>query len=261
MTKTTPAVNFSRRKNLLGLPVDLFTMEETLAEVRRILRERTGPVQHSALNAAKVVKAQRDVLLRDSILRSGIINPDGQALVWAGRLLDVPLPERVAGIDLMQKLVALAEADGYGIFLLGATAEVLAATREKLLRRHPRLHVAGTHHGYFSRDEDVEVAKMVRSSGAQMLFVALPTPRKEYFLKDFGEFMGVPFQMGVGGSFDVIAGKTPRAPVWMQRRGLEWLFRLLQEPGRMWKRYLVTNTRFLILVAAYWLQKKRQKHD
>jgi N-acetylglucosaminyldiphosphoundecaprenol N-acetyl-beta-D-mannosaminyltransferase len=135
----------------------------------------------------------------------------------------------------------------YPVFLLGAEEPVVKATAEVLQRKYPSLQIAGHHHGFFWNDE-AAVVSIIKASGAKLLFVAITSPRKENFIHRWREELGVDFVMGVGGTFDVVAGKVMRAPVWMQRVGLEWLFRALQEPERLWKRYLTTNSQFLAML-------------
>ena len=222
-------------------------MAETLAEIERAIA--TGRyTQHMAINAAKLVAMHDDPKLCEIIDACGLVNADGQSVVWASRLLGDPLPERVAGIDLMEALLELAERRGYRVYFLGARAEVLDLAVERLVARYPRLQLAGARDGYFSDDEAPEVCDAIRASRTDVLFVAMSSPRKEYFLGEYGPHLDAPFVMGVGGSIDVIAGVTRRAPAVWQSLGLEWLFRLLQEPRRMFRRYAVTNTRFIALV-------------
>jgi len=167
--------------------------------------------------------------------------------VWASRLLGDPLPERVAGIDLMARLVEAAEEHGYRVFFLGATPGVLARAVAELRARHPRLHVAGARDGYFRPDEESAVREEIRAAAPDILFVAMGSPRKEHWVAAAPD-LDVGFAMGVGGSLDVIAGHVRRAPRLVQRLGLEWLFRLAQEPRRLVRRYVTTNTRFLLLL-------------
>jgi N-acetylglucosaminyldiphosphoundecaprenol N-acetyl-beta-D-mannosaminyltransferase len=236
------------RTEVLGCPIDVLDMEQALGRIDEFVRER-GFAQHMAINAAKIVSMRDDPQLREVIARCHLVTADGQAIVWAAKLLGRPLPERVAGIDLMTALFARAEERGWRPYILGARQEVLETAVGRIRERHPRLELAGYRDGYFSREDEPEVAAAIRDSGADILFVAISSPRKEYFLGDHGPAMGVPFVMGVGGAIDVVAGKTSRAPVWMQKTGLEWLYRLLQEPRRMFKRYATTNARFIGLVA------------
>jgi N-acetylglucosaminyldiphosphoundecaprenol N-acetyl-beta-D-mannosaminyltransferase len=236
------------RAEVLGCRIDRLDMRATLAEVERVIASRRY-TQHMAINAAKLVTMHEDARLREIVGGCGLVNADGQSVVWASRMLGDPLPERVAGTDLMHELLALAEEKGYRVYFLGARAEVLERALERLRETYPALQVAGARDGYFSDDEEAGVAAAVATSRADILFVAMSSPRKEYFLGAHGPRLGVPFVMGVGGSIDVVAGVTRRAPLVWQRAGCEWLYRLLQEPRRMFRRYAVTNTRFAMLVA------------
>lgn len=204
--------------------------------------------QHVVVNVAKLVHMQKDPELRASVSSCDIINIDGMGVVWGARFLGHKVPERVAGVDLFHELISMSAENGLSIYLLGATEEVVSKTASVVLSRYPSIKLSGYHHGYFWDDEEAVVEK-VRESGAQLLFVAITSPKKENFINRWKEDLGVKFVMGVGGTFDVVSGKVKRAPVWMQRSGLEWLYRVIQEPGRMWKRYLSTNSEFAWMLA------------
>lgn len=235
----------TRREKLLGLPMDLLTMEESVDACVDLMRaERFA--QHVVVNAAKVVAAHDDPELARIIAACDLINVDGMSVVWAGRFLGHSIPERVAGIDLMERLLERCVKEGFGVFFLGASEDTLRAFTEQVIVRYPDLVVAGSHHGYFA--DDHQMAEAIRSSGARLLLIGISSPRKERFVDAVRNNLGPLVAMGVGGSFDIWAGKTRRAPEWMQRAGLEWLYRVIQEPRRMWRRYLVGNTRFLLLV-------------
>jgi N-acetylglucosaminyldiphosphoundecaprenol N-acetyl-beta-D-mannosaminyltransferase len=231
---------------VFGVPLHPLTMSGTVERVGALLRSG-GRHQHVALNAAKVVALRDDPSLASIVRSCSLVSADGQAVVWAARLLGVDVPERVAGIDLMEHLLARAAREGWSAYFLGAKQGVVEATVEEEQRRHPGLKVAGFRDGHWTPEEEAGVVATVAASGADLLFVAMPTPRKERFLAEHLDNLGVTFAMGVGGSFDVVAGVTSRAPRWMQRLGLEWAHRLLQEPRRMFRRYLVGNTRFVAL--------------
>lgn len=231
-----------KRIELFSCPMDVATRRETV-ELIRCRVESNRFTQHVVVNVAKIVHMQRDSVLAASIRACDIVNIDGMGVVWAARMLGVDVPERVAGVDLFDDLLAMAAERGFPVFLLGATPVVVQATAEIIGERHPRLIVAGYHHGYFWDDEPAIVEK-IGASGARLLFVAITSPKKENFIDRWRTQLGVDFVMGVGGTFDVVAGKVRRAPVWMQRYGLEWLYRVIQEPGRMWRRYLTTNLQF-----------------
>jgi N-acetylglucosaminyldiphosphoundecaprenol N-acetyl-beta-D-mannosaminyltransferase len=235
------------RRQLLGCPVDAVTLEEAVGVVDEAVRSGR-PIRQMSLNAGKLVKLQRDEELRDAVESSDLITADGQSVVWASRLLGQRLPERVAGIDLMDALLSLAALRGYRVYLLGARQEVVEEAARRICRRHPSLPLAGYQHGYFGPDEEDEVVGRIERAQPDLLFVALETPAKEIFLARHRDRLGVNFAMGIGGTLDVIAGLRRRAPRWMQRAGLEWVFRFAQDPRRMARRYIIGNTQFAWLV-------------
>jgi N-acetylglucosaminyldiphosphoundecaprenol N-acetyl-beta-D-mannosaminyltransferase len=237
------------KARLFGVPVDLLSIDETVERCRELIEQRR-PVQHAFINAAEAVMMEDVPGFRETLAGCDIVNADGQSIVWAARLLGVKLAGRVAGPDLMERLLGLAEREGYPVYFLGTRAEVLELFEAAVRKLHPRLAIAGRHHGYFTDDE--AVADDIHRSGARLLFVAISSPRKEFFLSKNLERIGPLFAMGVGGSFDLVAGVLRRAPRWMQGAGLEWLWRLIQEPGRMWRRYLIGNARFLVLTVKEW---------
>lgn len=192
---------------------------------------------------AKIVNMRKDKTLAESVTHCDIINIDGMGIVWGCAFFGHNVPERVAGVDLFLNLNAMAEQESLPVFYLGAKQEVVEETAQRMQQSHPNLKIAGTHHGYFWDDEEA-VVNQIKESGAQLLFVAITSPKKENFINKWQDKLGVNFVMGVGGTFDVVAGKINRAPKWIQNAGLEWLYRVLQEAGRMWKRYLVTNSKF-----------------
>jgi N-acetylglucosaminyldiphosphoundecaprenol N-acetyl-beta-D-mannosaminyltransferase len=241
------------RVRLFGTPVDALTFAETVDRSFE-LADAGGPTQHVVLNAAKVVQMREDDRLRSIVGGCDLVNADGQSVVWASRVLGRPLPERVAGIDLFKAIVERAARTGHRVFFLGATQEVLAEMVGRLRARHPSLVIAGYRDGYW--DDDDDVVETVRAARPDFLFLAIPSPRKEYWLSENLERLAVPFVMGVGGTFDVVAGKVRRAPVWVQRVGCEWLYRLAQEPRRMWKRYLWGNSLFVGLIALEWWRSR-----
>jgi len=240
---------------LFGIPVANLSMDETVDLIHDRIARRE-PLHQVVINAGKVVAMQDDELLRQSVLDADLINADGISIVWASRLLGRPLKERVAGIDLMQRLVESAPAKGHRIFLFGAREEVVSRVKQIWQAQYGPV-IAGYRNGYFTPEEEEAIARQIAASGADMLFVAISSPKKEIFLKKYKHILrDIPYVMGVGGSFDVVAGKTKRAPRWMQQAGLEWLYRFVQEPRRMWRRYLIGNARFMALV----LREMFKKH-
>jgi N-acetylglucosaminyldiphosphoundecaprenol N-acetyl-beta-D-mannosaminyltransferase len=240
------AVHASRAE-ILGHEVDRLGLDETVQRCRDLIlgAERA---HHVSLNAAKLVRARADDRLAEVLRTAELVNADGQSIVWASRLLGDPLPERVAGIDLMMRLLELAENEGLAVFFLGAAPEALEAALENLRTRYPRLRIVGQHHGYFDDAESARICAEVNEAHPAILFVGMSSPRKEYWVHENRDALGVPLMMGIGGGIDIVAGSVARAPKWMQRAGLEWAFRLLQEPGRLWRRYLFTNAQFLALL-------------
>ena len=250
--------DFKNQKKVyvFNCPIDALTMKETVQIVDNVIKEGKH-IHHAVVNVAKIVKMQEDKELYNSIVNADIINADGMPIVWASRLLGKPLPERVAGIDLMQELIKLAYNRKYKIFFFGAKEEVVKKVVEKYSKEYSPEIIAGYRNGYYSEEEEPLIAKQIAESGANILFVGISSPKKEKFLYKYKHILkNVNFIMGVGGSFDVIAGKIKRAPKWMQKCGLEWVYRLVQEPRRMWRRYLIGNTKFIILVIKEFLKTR-----
>jgi len=235
------------RITIMKAPVDVLTMHETIEIIDDSIREKRS-IQHIVVNAAKLVHMQSDEELYNSVVESDIINADGMAVVWASELLGTPLPERVSGVDLMQELVILAADKNYRIFFFGGREEVVSEVVRKYTSIFGEEIIAGYRNGYYKREEERAIASQIAASKADILFVAISSPTKEIFLNTYKQELNVPFIMGVGGSFDVVAGKVKRAPKWMQKRGLEWFYRLIQEPRRMWRRYLITNSLFIFYI-------------
>jgi N-acetylglucosaminyldiphosphoundecaprenol N-acetyl-beta-D-mannosaminyltransferase len=202
---------------MFGIPMHPWTMNESVEEISARLNEPRF-TQHVVINVAKLVALQHDTRLREAVLRCDIVNVDGMGVVWGGRLLGLPIPERVAGIDLFYELLGLAERRGEPVYFLGAKTDVITKAVENLRSQYPSLNVVGWHHGYFW-DDAKTVVNDIRRSGATMLFVAITSPKKEQFIHHWRDELGVKFAMGVGGTFDIVAGKTRRAPVWMQQAG------------------------------------------
>jgi len=244
------------RIDFLGIPVCAVDMRGAIALVDSAIAERS-PLHIGVINAAKVVGMARDPELRSAVLSSDAIFADGMSIVWASRLLGVPLPERVTGIDLMMNLLARGSELGYRVFCLGAREDVSKRVAEIIGRDFPGVQLVGRHHGYFSKDEEADIVKLIAAARPDMLFVAMTSPMKENFLARWGSELNTTVTHGVGGSFDVLAGYVMRAPPLWCSLGLEWLYRLKQEPRRLWKRYLVTNTVFCNMVLRAWLRRVR----
>ncbi|WEX75012.1 WecB/TagA/CpsF family glycosyltransferase [Sinorhizobium numidicum] len=234
------------RQLLFGMYLDALRMNDVVEACRAALMTRNRLLL-GVLNAAKIVKLRKDALLRRSLIECDLLLADGQSVVWASKLLGRPLPERIAGVDVFHQLLLLAHREGHAIALLGAKPDILGRLQEELRARFPGLTIVYSHHGYFQDSEAAAIAEDIRQSGADMLFLGMTSPKKEIFLGTYGASLDVPVLHGVGGSFDILAGITKRAPLAWQRAGMEWAYRALQEPRRLWWRYLTTNTSFIRL--------------
>jgi N-acetylglucosaminyldiphosphoundecaprenol N-acetyl-beta-D-mannosaminyltransferase len=255
-TATDDPPKRAERQRLFGLPVDAVTFAQASQFAVDAVARRV-PRCVLFVNAAKVVMAREDARLRDALEHADLVAVDGQPVVWASRLLHRPVPARVAGVDYMNEILSLANRFGWRVFFLGSTADVLAEVERHCRNRLPGLVVAGRHHGYFPPADDGRAADLIRDARPDVLFVALPSPRKEYWLDESARRSGVPLAVAVGGSYEVLVGRVARAPELWQRAGLEWFWRTLQEPKRLSRRYLKTNSRFLVMLGSEWLRSLR----
>ena len=237
----------TERAELLGLSFDTVTMDAAVARCLELCRgPRTSRTVITA-NASHLCLMRRDPELALACRAADLTVADGMSVVWALRASGHRAPERVAGVDLMARLLAAAGAHRLRVYFLGARREVVTALVERSRAQHPGLEIAGFRDGYFGPADPREIVEEIRASGAHMLFVGMPSPFKEIWCERHSERLNVPVIMGVGGSFDVLAGYIRRAPPWMQSLGLEWLWRLLMEPRKLLKRYLTTNCEFVWL--------------
>jgi N-acetylglucosaminyldiphosphoundecaprenol N-acetyl-beta-D-mannosaminyltransferase len=211
VTTTTTVARNPEVRTLFGVPIAAVTMAETLAIVEEAIAARR-PLQIGVVNAAKLVNMRRDPELRASVLSSDLILADGMAVVWASRLLRRRLPARVAGIDLMMEMLRYGRERGWRVYCLGATRDVVGKVAEKIAAEYSGLQLAGYRDGYFGKDEEQAVAEGIGQSHADILLVAMTSPKKEHFLARWSDRIQVPVCHGVGGSFDVMAGKVERAP-------------------------------------------------
>jgi len=242
------------RGEFLGVPLDLLSIDESVNRCEELI-ESGRFAQHVVINAGKIVLMNDDPELRRIVCSADIVNADGMSVVWGGRFLGLDVPERVTGIDLMEALLSRSEERKWPVYFLGSRAEIIDRFMAECTRRFPHLVIAGYRDGFY--DDECRVADVVAASGARVLFLGMPSPMKERFVARQRNRLGAMLTFGVGGTFDVWAGVTKRAPEWAQAWGLEWLFRLLQEPKRMWRRYLVGNTRFLLVVLRRRLSPRR----
>ncbi|MCH9021209.1 MAG: WecB/TagA/CpsF family glycosyltransferase [Planctomycetes bacterium] len=231
---------------ILGVEIAAISMDQVLNICEDVIQTH-GSLQIGVINVAKIVNCQNDSDLRRSLDEADIILPDGLPIVWLSKWLGTPLHERIPGIDLMVRLLERASRRNCRIYFLGARQEVLEKVIAFVRKEYPGVRIAGYRNGYFNESQEKEIVEKIADSSADILFVGMSSPKKEVFLRKWQHAINVPVQHGVGGSFDVLAGQTKRAPLWMQKCALEWFYRLIQEPRRMWKRYLVTNSKFTVL--------------
>lgn len=233
------------RADILGCQVDLVTLEQSVDLVKDLVKGNR-PAQVITLNAEMVFQAQSEPYLRQIINQADLVTPDGIGIVWGGRQLGYAVPERVAGIDLVQKICARAPREGWKIYLLGAAPGVAEEAAQQLRRTCPGIEICGIQHGYFQNAELPDIIEAMQETAPHIVFVGLGAPKQELWIKEHGPQLGKPVCIGVGGSLDVIAGQKKRAPRWMIRVNLEWLYRLYSEPSR-WRRQLVLP-KFVLLI-------------
>ena len=255
MLNSQKNITAPRRYPILNTYVNALSLDETVAEVEKVIAAGV-PTQHVVVNASKVNLMEADPELVEIVNACPLINADGASIVWAAKKLGVPLKERVTGIDLFQRLMEVADQKGYGVYLFGAKEEVVTKVKAIFEECYPSIRIVGCRNGYFAEVDEPQIVADMAASGADMMFVAFSSPKKEYWVHRYLDKIRIPFVMGVGGSFDVVAGVTDRAPKWMQDHGLEWFYRFIQEPGRLWKRYIVGNVKFVALTYKYKLAKK-----
>lgn len=246
---------YPSRVEVMGVPIDPYSMSQTVA--RALEYAHANQFAHFiGVNASKYLQMKDDSSMDRIVRNCEVINADGASMVMAADALGKVIPERVSGVDLMEQICAVAASEDLGIFLLGARQEVVEETASVLFEKYEGLSLVGIHNGFFQEGDYPDIARQIRDSGASIVFVGITSPKKERVIEFFrGEGLEKVF-VGVGGSFDVISGLIPRAPQWMQKARLEWLFRMMQEPRRLFKRYFVGNVRFLVDLQR---EKKRKK--
>lgn len=231
-----------------GLKINSLAIDEFVELIEQNIITRSALIQQTSVNAYAIVSVQHDLALREAINKSTLVNIDGMSVVWALKFLGYKHVKKASCPDIFERLMELAAVKGYRPFFLGTTPEILDTAIRNLKNEYPALEMAGSHHGYFNEENAEEIAKMIKESKADMLFLGISSPKKELFSDRYSAYMQVPYIFGVGGVFDILANVTKRAPRWMQNSGLEWLYRFMQEPRRMWRRYLIGNIQFVWIV-------------
>ncbi|HEV8397377.1 MAG TPA: WecB/TagA/CpsF family glycosyltransferase [Vicinamibacterales bacterium] len=238
-----------RRVDFLGCPLDLYTSNALISELDAEITRKAGPRVIHFVNGNKIAKASEDLTMRDILWRGDYVLADGQPLLPMARMLGIRIPERIDGIGLMHSLLGLASDKQYGVYLLGGRQEILDKCVEVIGERYPGVRLVGSRNGYFATGDLAGMAAKINHARPDILFIGIGSPIKEQLADEWRAELNATVIQGVGGSFDVLAGLVSRAPEWMQRLGLEWLYRVIQEPRRMFWRYAKTNTQCLWIFA------------
>lgn len=242
--------------DFLGLKFHGLSMDDSMERLEHFIQTKT-PRMVFTPTAELIVRANEDHDLMEIYNRTDLLTLDSFVVFYAARLFRKPVSDPVSAARLMFNFLEVIYQKRYKMYLLGAREEVIKKTVENLKTQYPGINIVGWRNGYFDFENDEEVIEDIKTAGPDVLFVAMSSPLKEKFINKNLEKMRVPVAMGVGGSFDIIAGKCRLAPQWVSRMGIEWFYRFLQEPRRLWKRYLVTNTKFIMLVIKEIFKKRR----
>lgn len=234
-----------KRVNLFGISVDPLTTKQTVELVRKKIVNKV-PTHLLGMNADKVNGLGKDKQYDEIVKNADIINADGVSLIMAAKFLNKSIPERVAGIDLMQDLLEMAEKDGFSVYFLGAKHAVVSTLVDRMKGKYPQLQIVGYRDGYFGKDEWQNISNELKEAHPDLVFIGISSPTKEYLIDYFMKQGNNAIFMGVGGSFDVLSGYIKRAPKWVRKTNMEWMYRFLQEPKRLFKRYFFGNVKFLI---------------
>lgn len=244
---------------ILGIRIDMVDYEESLSRIRDCISKRSLGNYICVCPVHPIMVAQKDEELREAFENSWLTVADGKPVVWAARFLGGSIRNTVRGTNLTFQVSEMAEREGYSIFLYGSKPETLRKLKDNLLKRFPRLRIVGTYSppfGNLTQHEKAGIIDMINSANPDILFVGLGAPKQEKWMASCCSSINVPVTLGVGAAFDFLAGEKKQAPVWMQARGLEWLFRLLSEPGRLWARYILYNPLYILLVVRQLLKEK-----
>ena len=246
MSKNKLTIN--KHSKILNCRIDRVTFSEALANVEEFIAK--GYMHHGCgINADQIVKINTDKTFKKIIDKCDLVTADGISVLWASKIFGEPVPERIASIDLFERLLPISAEKGYKIFLLGAREHSVVKAKIYYEKKNPGLKIVGFHNGFWSSDEEADIVKLITKTRPDMLFIAITSPIGEYFVeRNRNLFKNIPFVLGVGGAFDIAAGITKRAPVWMRKIGFEWIFRFIQEPKRMLYRCTISNMIFLLLV-------------
>lgn len=235
------------KTRLLGVNYDNVTLAEALAWIEAAILER-APKLVMTPNSALVVWADKDPYLKGVYERADLVTPDGMGVFAASRLLGKPVRANLPAVTLALEFLPTAAAKGYSVYLLGARPGIPERAARNLETKHPGLKIVGTHHGYFDWNDLERVVDGIAAAKPDLLLIGMSTPQKEKIMDGFRDRLNVPVTIGVGGMIDIAAGVAKLAPPIIRWSGTEWLYRLIQEPRRLWRRYLETHPYFIGMV-------------
>ena len=208
------------------------------------------------VNSATINDIVRNEEFKNVINNADLVHIDGMSVVWALRSLGFSVPERVATPDLADDILAMADREEMSVFLFGAKEVTLSLCRKNIEKKYPHLKIVGSRNGYYEPEEEESIFNLINEASPDILLLGMSSPKKELFFESYGHKIHARYILGVGGYFDILAGQIKRAPRWMQNSGMEWFFRLMQEPRRLWKRYLIGIHQFIWLVTREKFRKR-----
>lgn len=233
--------------NIFNIRINPLRREEFLVIIETGIKAGRQIAQFG-VNSATINDINRNEEFRHTINNADLVHIDGMSVVWALRSFGYTVPERVATPDLADDVLALANREGMSIFLFGARESILALCMQNIMTKYPNIVIAGSRNGYYQPEEEQEIFDLINKANPDILLLGMSSPKKELFFESYRHKLVARYILGVGGYFDIMSGLIRRAPHWMQDTGLEWLFRLMQEPRRLWKRYLIGIFQFFWLV-------------
>ena len=248
------------RVPLFGCTFDRVTLDQAIQQVEDAIADRSSLTQSVGANLDQLLKMQREPDFAKIILSCDQITADGQPIVWLSRVFKDPLPARVPSVDIMDALLPVAAQKGYKIFMLGAKEESVQSAANNIEQEHPGIQIVGRQNGYFGVEDEPGIVERINDSGADVLLIAISSPKKEEFVERNRAELQVPFVMGVGGAFDIRAGLTTRAPMWMRKTGVEWVWRFAQEPKRMGPR-IIDDLKFSRYIVREWRQRRQDRRS
>jgi len=232
---------------IFNIKINPLSRAEFLSIIRSGIK-RGDQLAQFGVNSATINDIVRNEEFRRTINKADLVHIDGMSVVWALRSFGYSVPERVATPDLADDILAMADREKMSLFLFGAREDILSLCRQNIEKKYPGIKIAGCRNGYYKPEEEKAIFNMINETRPDILLLGMSSPKKELFFESYRHELQAKYILGVGGYFDIVSGLIRRAPHWMQDTGLEWLFRLMQEPRRLWKRYLIGIHQFFWLV-------------